>query len=151
MQIPRKGTSYWHGLRIVCWSRSTCLVQSSIRDGSCELGLYSSWIKSIYSQRHWDGADWVITSENTQAQTSQSQRLNSFFGDSQLKIGQIWQYILSKDLHLISSLQAVVTWRANNWIYSLTQATDTRNIQHVFDVVCQTLLQNALKDTGIIL
>ncbi|KAI5287996.1 Guanine nucleotide-binding protein alpha-2 subunit [Ascosphaera aggregata] len=42
--------------------------------------------------------------------------------------------------------------RAHLTIYPhLTQATDTRNIQHVFDVVSQTLLQNALKDTGIIL
>jgi guanine nucleotide-binding protein subunit alpha len=35
-------------------------------------------------------------------------------------------------------------------LYSLTQATDTSNIRLVFGVVKETILQNALRDTGIL-
>lgn len=34
--------------------------------------------------------------------------------------------------------------------YSLTQATDTTNIRLVFAAVKETILQNALKDSGIL-
>jgi guanine nucleotide-binding protein subunit alpha len=34
--------------------------------------------------------------------------------------------------------------------YSLTQATDTNNIRLVFTAVKETLLQNALKDSGVL-
>jgi guanine nucleotide-binding protein G(i) subunit alpha len=34
--------------------------------------------------------------------------------------------------------------------YSLTQATDTGNIRLVFAAVKETILQNALKDSGIL-
>jgi guanine nucleotide-binding protein G(i) subunit alpha len=35
-------------------------------------------------------------------------------------------------------------------LYSLTQATDTSNIRLVFAAVKETILQNALKDSGIL-
>jgi guanine nucleotide-binding protein subunit alpha len=35
-------------------------------------------------------------------------------------------------------------------IFSLTQATDTTNIRLVFAAVKETILQNALKDSGIL-
>ena len=33
---------------------------------------------------------------------------------------------------------------------SLTQATDTKNVRHVFAAVKETILHNALKDSGIL-
>ena len=37
-----------------------------------------------------------------------------------------------------------------NSLYSLTQATDTSNIRLVFAAIKETILQNALKDSGIL-
>ena len=37
-----------------------------------------------------------------------------------------------------------------NLFFSLTQATDTSNIQLVFTAVKETVLRNALKDSGIL-
>jgi guanine nucleotide-binding protein G(i) subunit alpha len=37
-----------------------------------------------------------------------------------------------------------------NFFHSLTQATDTSNIRLVFAAVKETILQNALKDSGIL-
>lgn len=49
------------------------------------------------------------------------------------------QYVVSR-LHLVRS----------KLVYSLTQATDTTNIRLVFAAVKETILQNALKDSGIL-
>jgi len=40
----------------------------------------------------------------------------------------------------------MLTWRDR----SLTQATDTTNIRLVFAAVKETILQNALKDSGVL-
>jgi guanine nucleotide-binding protein subunit alpha len=45
---------------------------------------------------------------------------------------------------LLSSLTAT------DVVTSLTQATDTKNIRLVFAAVKETILQNALKDSGIL-
>lgn len=39
---------------------------------------------------------------------------------------------------------------SSDYSYSLTQATDTTNIRLVFAAVKETILQNALKDSGIL-
>jgi guanine nucleotide-binding protein G(i) subunit alpha len=49
------------------------------------------------------------------------------------------QYVMSRLHHICSKL-----------VYSLTQATDTTNIRLVFAAVKETILQNALKDSGIL-
>ena len=52
----------------------------------------------------------------------------------------------------VSSLLAgfLVTCMLMPWWDSLTQATDTSNIRLVFAAVKETILQNALKDSGIL-
>lgn len=41
-------------------------------------------------------------------------------------------------------------WGGTDVMDSLTQATDTTNIRLVFAAVKETILQNALKDSGIL-
>lgn len=43
----------------------------------------------------------------------------------------------------------LLTFFLDFW-YSLTQATDTSNIRLVFAAIKETILQNALKDSGIL-
>lgn len=44
----------------------------------------------------------------------------------------------------------VLKWSGPNLLRSLTQATDTTNIRLVFAAVKETILRNALKDSGIL-
>lgn len=46
----------------------------------------------------------------------------------------------------------IVEWARSGTLtfHSLTQATDTSNIRLVFAAVKETILQNALKDSGIL-
>jgi hypothetical protein len=64
------------------------------------------------------------------------------FGDSTKSTAPTSTYILSKS-HVSSPV-------AFADLTSLTQATDTSNIRLVFAAVKETILQNALKDSGIL-
>jgi len=61
-------------------------------------------------------------------------------------IGPDLVYTLSESPSLLRQTRNVFFWYAT----SLTQATDTTNIRLVFAAVKETILQNALKDSGIL-
>ena len=53
-------------------------------------------------------------------------------------------------IFLFSLLLVLVLMNVVSFFFSLTQATDTGNIRLVFAAVKETILQNALKDSGIL-
>jgi hypothetical protein len=67
---------------------------------------------------------------------------NTYSGDSTKSTEHISTYILSKPPPQLDCTLADLK--------SLTQATDTSNIRLVFAAVKETILQNALKDSGIL-
>lgn len=70
----------------------------------------------------------------------------------------LWRFNLVNRAHLnlypqcvpLSTCTSPCGFPANQSIHSITQATDTSNIRLVFGVVKETILQNALKDSGIL-
>jgi hypothetical protein len=71
-----------------------------------------------------------------------TERPNIYSGDLTKSTEHISTYTLSKILPFVNITRANQT--------SLTQATDTSNIRLVFAAVKETILQNALKDSGIL-
>ena len=68
---------------------------------------------------------------------------STYYGDSIRSTERTSTYILSKSLSDHHEQQQLTC-------QSLTQATDTTNIRLVFAAVKETILQNALKDSGIL-
>ena len=74
---------------------------------------------------------------------------NIFYGDSIRSTERTWIYIHSKKTYF-SPGRIYETSLNADYYSSLTQATDTTNIRLVFAAVKETILQNALKDSGIL-
>jgi guanine nucleotide-binding protein subunit alpha len=69
----------------------------------------------------------------------------------------LWKFMQANRARLSVYPQYVYSFRLcietgliNVHVFSLTQATDTTNIRLVFAAVKETILQNALKDSGIL-
>lgn len=130
--------------RIVWWRVSSYLIRLSTQDGLCERVSFCSSTRLIYSNKSLVDHRLRVTFRITRVAMIWIEPRSIYFGDSIKLIELIWIYIHSK-FHSKSS-SGVHT--SNN--SSLTQATDTSNIRLVFAAVKETILQNALKDSGIL-
>jgi guanine nucleotide-binding protein G(i) subunit alpha len=68
----------------------------------------------------------------------------------------LWRFMQANRAHLsvypqyVGFLQPTRNLMLKSFLSSLTQATDTKNVRLVFAAVKETILQNALKDSGIL-
>ena len=97
------------------------------------------WLMLITPNRY----HWSSTSPNTQAALISTRLPSISSGNSCKQIGH--SYVCT-----LSTLSSFCSFHFLLILVSLTQATDTTNIQLVFVVVEQTIRQYALKDCGIL-
>lgn len=117
-------------------------------DGSCEQASFFSLTKWIYSGKNYLAHRWATTFQITRVVTMWTERRSISFGGSTRSTERTWTYILSK--HSTNDWPLTLNCLTSGTLDSLTQATDTTNIRLVFAAVKETILQNALKDSGIL-
>ena len=131
----RSRTEWW---RVLFFS-----IRSWTRGGSCERVSFFSSIKSTCSDKSLDDLRWAITFPTILAEMISIEHPNIFYGGLTKSIAPILIFTHSEPI-----LITFVWWMLTK--DSLTQATDTGNIRLVFGAVKETILQNALKDSGIL-
>lgn len=133
-------TGWWR-----VWYSSTL---SLTLDGSCGQASFFSLTKWIYSGRNYLAHRWATTFQITRVVMMWTERRSISFGGSTRSTERTWTYILSK--HSTIDWPPTLNCLTSGTMDSLTQATDTTNIRLVFAAVKETILQNALKDSGIL-
>ena len=135
--------------RIGWWKAWFSLTPSLILDGSCARVSFCSWTRSICSDKSCRALLWAIISQTIQVEMMLIEPRNICYGDSTKLTEHTWTYIHSKETSFLQSklMRHVLS---SDYSSSLTQATDTTNIRLVFAAVKETILQNALKDSGIL-
>lgn len=143
--IPIQLRSTDTDIRTEWWKVWSCSTPWWIRGGSCEQVSSCSLTRSTCSSKNLRDHLSAITSRTTLVGTMSIGQRSTCYGGLTKWTVRTSTYTLSKSASWCCRL---IDYTLT--VFSLTQATDTSNIRLVFAAVKETILQNALKDSGIL-
>lgn len=141
----------WCLLKTKKWTewlnRWNFLIRSAIPSGSSKLQLFCSWIKRISLRRRFNVRHWPSASRSTQVRSNNSKNLQSVLITFVIQGSNSYEEASS---YIRMKFENLNKRKDQKEIYThLTCATDTNNIQFVFDAVTDVIIKNNLKDCGL--